>query len=868
MRDRGIMNLVFRNPGEGRRILRRHVVIACILIPGLFPAAAQQEDVGVHSWFARQYGSILLKDDAIGTSAYRIQPRLPLARPGGLRREVFGYLPYWFRSRWSQVDYALVSTVAYFSGEVGADGSVGNTHGWPKYVGDPAASSDVINFISAAHGAGVRVVLCFTNFDAAQIRALVSSPVSTTRFLQEALTIVQAGSGDGVNINFESIPSISRDSLTLFMRALADSFHTRIPGAQVSCAPTDYDTRQGDWDLPALQSFVDLFFFQGYGYHYSGSSSSGPIGLLPNSTFWGSTNITTLVNLVLSRIPVDKVLLGLPHFGYRWPTATSEAKSATTGDGVAFYYPEALSYVANYGRRWDEAGLSPWYTYQAGTQWYQGWYDDPESMAHKYQFALDRNLMGVGMWALGQDGANHDIWDVLALYFADSATALPAPRQPVLRFVGDSLSGSSHDLLVRWSPGTEGHLGGYRLFVFTSAGGGETPRLDESVLQKGDSVAVVPGLSEDSLYFVRMVALDTSGTRYSDSSDTYTVRPGGSQRYLVVDGFDRVSGSWTSPRHDFVASIAGPLAAEGRGVDVADNDALALGEVALWEPALGEVARGEVMAGKYDGLFWLLGDESVADRTFAPAEQSIVQEYLAAGGRLFVTGSEVGYDLDRSASPNYAPAFYEGFLKATYAGDKASSNSFAGSGALAGISGTCGAVYPEDYPDYILPSAGAVACATYAGGQIAGVQYSGPFGGGSSEGRLVYLAFTFETIGDTAVRNTIIRKVVDFFEGPSAISTGEASPRAFQFSQNYPNPFNPVTQIGYTVGGGASSQPVEVTIAVYDLLGREVARIVQEKRAPGVYTARFDATGLSSGVYFCRMTAGRFVGIRKMVFAK
>jgi len=845
------MDLIYENSGQGRRTLRQHVGIACILVLGFFPAAAQQEDGGVHSWFARQYGSILQKDDAIGTSTYRIQPRLPLARPQGLRREVFGYLPYWFRSRWNQVDYALVSTVAYFSGEVAPDGSVGDTHGWPKYVGDPAASSDVISFINAAHGAGVRVVLCFTNFDAAQIRALVSSPESTTRFLQEALTIVQAGSGDGVNINFESIPSIGRDSLTLFMRALADSFHTRIPGAQVSCAPTDYDTRQGDWDLPALQSFVDLFFFQGYGYHYRGSSSSGPVGLLPNSTFWGSTNITTLINLVLSRIPVDKVLLGLPHFGYRWPTATSEAKSATTGDGVAFYYPEALSYVANYGRRWDEAGLSPWYSYQAGTQWYQGWYDDPESMGHKYQFALDRNLMGVGMWALGQDGANHDIWDVLALYFADSASALPAPRQPVLRFVGDSLSGSSHALLVRWSPGTEGQLGGYRLFVFTSAGGGETPRLDESVLRKGDSVAVVPGLAEDSLYFVRMVALDTSGTRYSDSSDTYAVRPGGAKRYLVVDGFDRVSGSWTSPRHGFVASVAGPLAAEGRGVDVADNDALPL-----------------VEGGKYDGLFWLLGDESVADRTFAPTEQSTVQELLRAGGRLFVTGSEVGYDLDRSASPNYAPAFYEGFLKATYAGDKASSNSFTGSGALAGISGTCGIVYPEDYPDFILPSGGSIACAAYTGGECAGVQYSGPFGGGSAEGRLVYLAFTFETIGDTAVRNTIIRKVVDFFEGPSAIAAEEANPQAFRLLQNYPNPFNPSTQIGYTVGSGTSSQPVEVTLAVYDLLGRQVARIVQERKAPGAYTARFDATGLSSGVYFCRMTSGRFVDTRKMVLAK
>ncbi len=412
--------------------MRAGVAYFIVILAGTVSALSQDREAesSVHAWFAQRYGQSLLKEDPIGTSAYVIRPRATRLRVTGPDREIFGYLPYWFRGRWNQLDYDLLSTIAYFSGEVAADGSVGNTHGWPKYPGDPAASADVINAINAAHDHGVRVVLCFTNFEAEAVRALVSSPDSRGRFVREALSIVSGGGGDGINIDFERIPSVSRDSLRLFMQVLADSFHKQMPGSQVSCAPTDYDTRQGDWDLTALQPVVDLFFFQGYGYHYSGSSTSGPVGLLPNSSFWGATNSTTLIAYVLSRISPDRALLGLPHFGYQWPTTGPEPKSPTAGSGVAIYYPDGLSMIATYGRQWDVAGLSPWYRYQSGIQWYQGWYEDPESMSFKYQFALSQDLMGVGIWALGQDGSNHDLWDVLAAYFRRSSSVAEAGNTP------------------------------------------------------------------------------------------------------------------------------------------------------------------------------------------------------------------------------------------------------------------------------------------------------------------------------------------------------------------------------------------------------------------------------------------------------
>ena len=87
--------------------------------------------------------------------------------------------------------------------------------------------------------------------------------------------------------------------------------------------------------------------------------------------------------------------------------------------------------------------------------------------------------------------------------------------------------------------------------------------------------------------------------------------------------------------------------------------------------------------------------------------------------------------------------------------------------------------------------------------------------------------------------------------GTSAVAANEHSPTSFPLNQNYPNPFNPSTSIGYTVAGvGSRSSPVgNVRLTVYDLLGREVAVLVDEPKFPGSYEVTFEASGLATGVF-------------------
>lgn len=100
---------------------------------------------------------------------------------------------------------------------------------------------------------------------------------------------------------------------------------------------------------------------------------------------------------------------------------------------------------------------------------------------------------------------------------------------------------------------------------------------------------------------------------------------------------------------------------------------------------------------------------------------------------------------------------------------------------------------------------------------------------------------------------------------PTSVEDENESANNFSLSQNYPNPFNPSTKIKYTVGAQCI---VPVQLKVFDMLGREVATLVNEEKEPGNYEVEFDGKNLSSGMYFFRLAASNFTQTRKMILEK
>jgi hypothetical protein len=375
-------------------------------------------------------------------------------------------------------------------------------------------------------------------------------------------------------------------------------------------------------------------------------------------------------------------------------------------------------------------------------------------------------------------------------------------------------------------------------------------------------------------WYFRLTAVDTvSPPNESPNSDVYGFTSSTRrERLLIVDGFDRFggSGSWQNPWHWFVFSHGQALAANGFAFETCANEA---------------VVSGAVNLQNYQAMFWLLGDESTVDETFNFNEQTRVTVYLQNGGNLFVSGSEVAWDLDTQARGSTTDEAFARLLQGRFVADDA--NNFSVNGAagsiFAGLNFTYGnSPYPEDYPDALNAVSGGAVCLRYGNGLNAGVQFAGVFPRGNRAGKLIYLGLPFETISAAPARQEVMRRVLEFFFGATEVadqSEREGAPTQFVLLQNYPNPFlsgaqsptagNPTTTLQFGLPARA-----HVQLEIYNLMGQRVRNWPASLLEAGFHQQQWDGLNdgglpVASGEYFLRVSiesaaGGRLVRTVKM----
>lgn len=350
-----------------------------------------------------------------------------------------------------------------------------------------------------------------------------------------------------------------------------------------------------------------------------------------------------------------------------------------------------------------------------------------------------RYLVGMLMNEVASNSAARTAQNSVFEIVAGDHYAAPRPDAPVLQSVHSAVS----DVVeIEWSAveGAEGYL------VWLSPDGRTWDRDDARLVDTNSHRAGDIGFGPD--VYVRISAVGSQGE--SDPSDVYgSVATDGAATVLVVDGFDRwqrepMSDNPRGRAHDFVVNYG--TAFEGAVQwDTADND------------AVGDT----VELTDYDAVFWLLGEESTEDETFSAAEQTAVSGYLDAGGNLFVSGAEIGWDLVANGDPMDAE-FYGSALHADYIADESGSWIVDGSGGPLANVGPMGVLTPAamqvDFADEIAPTPDAEAVARYyAGfGGTAGVAHDGGH-------RLIYLAVPFSAIDSPDTRATVMAAALDFF---------------------------------------------------------------------------------------------------------
>jgi len=308
--------------------------------------------------------------------------------------EIFGYAPYWTLPQSSGFDVQDLTTLAYFSVDANGDGTLDQSgSGWNGYE-----SQDLVDLVNRSHAAGDRVVLTVTCFSQQALDAITSDPNAAGRLSAALIAAVQAKNLDGVNFDFEGEGSADQVGLTNLITAVSAALHVANPHWQVTMAV--YASAAGDphgfYNIAALAPALDGFFVMAYDMN----SKSQPSATSP--LFNGNYSDVQAIESFLKVVPPAKIVLGLPYYGYDWPTTGGTLPATATGSESPLPYSSIKA--SGHPTYWDPVTDTPWTSYQVGTQWHTTFYDDPTSMALKAQLANYFHIGGVGIWALGMDG--------------------------------------------------------------------------------------------------------------------------------------------------------------------------------------------------------------------------------------------------------------------------------------------------------------------------------------------------------------------------------------------------------------------------------------------------------------------------------
>lgn len=412
-------------PSEMAEQLRAHANDRIDFKPGAMPRARSEAPatVTLADPVAGSKADLIPLAPADGSAA---SATLAASLPNGLKKQVFGFLPYWMLNasdlQWMR--YGLVSTIAYFGVAARSDGSLAtNSTGWNGWT-----SSAMTGVINAAHAKGDRVVLTVTMmaWDSASAGAqatLLGNATYRSRLVATIVAAVRNRNADGVNLDFEPLSTSLRSRYTAFVRQLkAALVGARVGSYLTVCTTGGAATWATGYDLAGLTATgaADGIFAMGYDYSWSGSSRAGGVAPMESSYM---LDVNQSVSDFLSLMPAAKLIWGVPYYGRTWHT-TSSALNATTvagasGSSKAYYYTGAKSLAAAHGRRWDALGQVPWFSYYDSTarSWIEGYYDDAASLGIKYDMINRRGLAGLGVWHLNMDGGVSDLWNLIANKF-------------------------------------------------------------------------------------------------------------------------------------------------------------------------------------------------------------------------------------------------------------------------------------------------------------------------------------------------------------------------------------------------------------------------------------------------------------------
>jgi spore germination protein YaaH len=351
-----------------------------------------------------------------GIFLVKSEASIPFFKKISPNKQVIGFLPYWQIDKASQNDDKYITELAYFAITVGKDGHIvklidnqQEEPGWYDLQSDKLA-----NILRSANKQKIKLSLVVASGDANAINALVKDPVKHAQTLvKEAAPIMKNYHFTDLNLDIEdtAVASImTQNQFTQFIQAVKQQLDKEHLGSlSLEISPTDA-VKNNLINIAAVSAYANTIVIMAYDYHSPDSIVTGPVSPLSGAGIDSEYDVITAVEKVLQFAPANKVVLGMPLYGYEWETLNNAVRSAIIpGTGVLASNNRAESFLitcASCSAFFDNESQEVFAEYldTSDQTIHQISFPNKQSVEAKLNFANKENLSGVALWALGYEG--------------------------------------------------------------------------------------------------------------------------------------------------------------------------------------------------------------------------------------------------------------------------------------------------------------------------------------------------------------------------------------------------------------------------------------------------------------------------------
>ncbi len=283
------------------------------------------------------------------------------------------------------IDY--LTYITPFSHHVNSDGSL-----------SPLNDYDILSYAKAHN---TSTMLSVTNmsqngFDTKLIGAILNSSYIQQNLINNIISLINEKSMQGVIIDFERIPPEDREKYNNFLRNLVKALHLQNYLLATALAPKTSGFQQGPWyeahDYKAQGQIVDFTILMTYEWGWSGGP---PRAVSPIN------EVAKVLDYAVSVIPANKIMMGIPNYGYDWTLPYVEGGPFAEALGNQEATERAVKYGAEI--KYDYSAEAPYYNYvDANQKQHVVWFEDSRSIVAKFRLVQQYNLRGVSYWTLGK----------------------------------------------------------------------------------------------------------------------------------------------------------------------------------------------------------------------------------------------------------------------------------------------------------------------------------------------------------------------------------------------------------------------------------------------------------------------------------